>query len=193
MAEEKPCAIPTKQPARCVPDKIRALLLALAVLLPLPVWPAPISFYDVPYSFVNDSNQTVQLSKWRGKPMIITMEYSNCRFMCTTTFYKLKAIQAAADKKKINIDFTVISLDPHNDTPEAWHQYRISNNLDRSNWHLLSGSDENTRKFADLIGIKYWTMDEHILHDFKIVRLNAKGQAEKAIVNYDDEPDMLLQ
>ena len=36
-------------------------------------------------------------------------------------------------------------------------------------------------------------MDEHILHDFKIVRLNAKGEIEKAITDYDDEPDSLLQ
>jgi protein SCO1 len=98
-----------------------------------------------------------------------------------------------ADQKKIQIDFMIISLDPKNDTPEAWQQYRISREVDRSNWHLLTGTEASTKEFAALIGIKYWTMDEHILHDFKIVRLNAQGEIEKAITDYDDEPDSLLQ
>lgn len=183
----------SKRSSRSVPHLLTVIVLAVAAFASAPAWCAPISFYDVPYSFINDRNETVQLSKWRGKPIILTMEYSECRFMCTTTFYKMKAVQAAADKKKMNIDFVVVSLDPKDETPETWHQYRISSDLDRSNWHLLIGSEANTRQLANLIGIRYWYMDEHILHDFKIVRLNAKGEIVRSIVNYDDEPDSLLQ
>lgn len=154
---------------------------------------APINFYALPYSFTNDYARTVHLSDWRGKPLILTMEYSNCRFMCTTTFSTMKAIQAAADRKKLAIDFMIISLDPKNDTPQAWRQYRISRGIDRDNWHLLTGDESTTREFAALIGIKYWYMDEHIFHDFKIVRLNAQGEIEKALTNYSDEPASLLQ
>ena len=175
-----------------LPHAMKAILLALATLS-YPAWSTPFSFYSVPYAFTNDRAQTVHLSEWRGKPLILTMEYSNCRFMCTTTFSKMKAIQDLADQKKIQIDFMIVSLDPKNDTPQAWQQYKISREVDRSNWHLLTGSEAATKEFAALIGIKYWTMDEHILHDFKIVRLNAKGEIEKAITDYDDEPDSLLQ
>lgn len=193
MTQEIRSEVPAKKSARSLPHAMKAVLLALATLAPCPAWCAPFSFYTAPYSFTNDRAQTVHLSEWRGKPLILTMEYSNCRFMCTTTFSKMKAIQAAADQKKIQIDFMIISLDPKNDTPQAWQQYRISRDVDRSNWHLLTGSEVTTKEFAALIGIKYWTMDEHILHDFKIVRLNAKGEIEKAITDYDDEPDSLLQ
>jgi protein SCO1/2 len=186
-------AVLPKKSARSLPHALKGVLIALATLAPCPVWSAPFSFYTVPYSFTNDRAQTVHLSEWRGKPLILTMEYSNCRFMCTTTFSKLKAIQEAADRKKLQIDFMIISLDPKNDTPQAWQQYRISRDVDRSNWHLLTGTEVTTKNFAALIGIKYWYMDEHILHDFKIVRLNAKGEIEKTISDYDDEPDSLLQ
>jgi len=194
MTQEISSEVLPKKSARSLPHAMKAILLALvATLAPHPAWCAPFSFYTVPYSFTNDRAQTVHLSEWRGKPLILTMEYSNCRFMCTTTFSKLKAIQAAADQKKLRIDFMIISLDPKNDTPQAWQQYRISRDVDRSNWHLLSGTEVTTKEFAALIGIKYWYMDEHILHDFKIVRLNAKGEIEKAITDYGDEPDSLLQ
>jgi protein SCO1 len=170
-----------------------SVLLALSALLSSQAGAAPLNFYALPYTFTDDQARTVRLSEWRGKPMILTMEYSNCRFMCTTTFSKMKAIQAAADQKKLQIDFMIVSLDPKNDTPQAWQQYRISREVDRSNWHLLTGSDATTKEFAALIGIKYWIMDEHILHDFKIVRLNANGEIEKEITDYGDEPESLLK
>jgi protein SCO1/2 len=180
-------------PARSFPRAVTAILLTAAALLTFPAWCAPLNFYALPYPFTSDQARTVHLSEWRGKPLILTMEYSNCRFMCTTTFSKLKAIQAAADQQKIDIDFMIVSLDPKNDTPEAWKQYRISREVDRSNWHMLTGTEATTREFAALIGIKYWSMDEHIFHDFKIVRLNANGEIEKEITDYGDEPEYLLK
>jgi protein SCO1/2 len=193
MAQESISRGFPKKSARSLLHAIKAILLVLATLAACPAWSAPLNFYALPYAFTNDRNETVHLSQWRGKPLILTMEYSNCRFMCTTTFSKMKAIQDIADQKKIQIDFMVVSLDPKNDTPQAWQQYRISRDVNRSNWHLLTGSETTTKEFANLIGIKYWTMDEHILHDFKIVRLNAKGEVEKALTDYGDEPDSLLK
>lgn len=172
---------------------LKAVLLSLVLLAPFEAECAPFSFYTVSYPFINDRAQTVHLSEWRGKPLILTMEFSNCRFMCTTTFSKLKAIQAAADQKKLQIDFMIVSLDPKNDTPQAWHQYRMDRGVDRSNWHLLTGTEVTRKEFADLMGIKYWYMDDHILHDFKIVRLNAQGEIEKTMTDFGDPPEALLQ
>jgi protein SCO1 len=193
MAQAANDRITSRNPGRACMRAMAGIFIAIAASMPNPAWSAPFSFYALPYSFTDDQSRTVRLSEWRGKPMIITMEYSNCRFMCTTTFSKMKAIQDAADRKKMQIDFLVVSLDPKNDTPQAWRQYKISREVDRSNWHMLTGTDATTKDFAKLIGIKYWSMDEHILHDFKIVRLNAQGEIEKEITDYSDEPDSLLQ
>ena len=182
-----------KKAAWRLPNMMKAILLAFATLAPLPAWCVPLSLYSVPYAFTNDRSETVHLSEWRGKPLILTMEHSNCRFQCSVTFSKLKAIQTLADQKNLKIDFMIISLDPKNDTPQAWRQYRISREVDRSNWHLLTGSEATTKVIADLLGIKYWFMEEHVFHDFKIVRLNANGEIEKTITDYGDEPDSLLQ
>jgi protein SCO1 len=179
--------------ARGFQHAFTGMLLAIAALLSCPAWSAETSFYELPNIFTNDQGRVLHLSEWSGKPMILTMEYSSCRFMCSTTFAQLKELQAAADQKKIPIDFVIISLDPDNDTPEAWRQYRMTKEIERSNWHLLTGSRATTKEIAALLGIKYWSMDEHILHDFKVVRLNAKGEIEKEISAYGVEPEYLLQ
>jgi protein SCO1/2 len=178
---------------RRVQRAVSGTLLVLAVLLSGPARSAPTSFYELPDIFTNDQGRKLHLSEWRGKPMILSMEYSECRFMCSTTFSQLRELQAAADKKKNPIDFMIISLDPDNDTPEAWRQYRQTKNIERSNWHLLTGSRDTTNKIAALLGIKFWRMDEHILHDFKVVRLNANGEIEKEVTAYGIEPEYLLQ
>jgi cytochrome oxidase Cu insertion factor (SCO1/SenC/PrrC family) len=175
-----------------LPHVLSAILFALAALAPHPVWPAPFSLYNVPNSFVDDKNETVHLSDWRGKPLILTMEHSTCRFSCSISVSKLKAIQALADQKNIKIDFMIISIDPRNDTPETWRQFRESRDEERSNWHLLTGNEATTNQIANMLGIKYWYMEDHVLHDFKILRLNANGEIEKTITDYDDDAAALL-
>jgi len=179
--------------ARGIQLAFTGMLLAIAALLSCPAWSAETSFYELPNTFTNDQGRVLRLSEWNGKPMIITMEYSNCRFMCTTTFSQLKELQAAADKKNIPIDFVIISLDPDHDTPESWRQYRKTKEIERNNWHLLTGSRATTKEIAALLGIKYWSMGEDILHDFKVVRLNAKGKIEKSVTEYGIEPEYLLK
>lgn len=193
MAQQISMKVAPVKPARSLARAITALLLAIAAVLPAPARSAPTSLYTLPYTFTNDQGKVLRLSEWRGKPIILTMEYSSCRFMCTTTFAQLKELQAAADAKKLRIDFVIVSLDPENDTPEAWRQYRISRDVNRSNWHLLTGSEAATKEFAALVGIKYWYYGEHLLHDFKVLRLNAGGEIEKEITAYGVEPEYLLQ
>jgi cytochrome oxidase Cu insertion factor (SCO1/SenC/PrrC family) len=193
MAPEMDNEALAKKTAWQFPYAMRAILLVLASLLPFPAWCAPISFYSVPYPFINDRGETVHLSDWRGKPMILTMEHSTCRFSCSISISKLKTIQALADQKNLKIDFMIISIDPRNDTPETWRQFRVSRDEQRSNWHLLTGTEATTKQFANLIGINYWYMEEHVFHDFKIVRLNANGEIEKMITDYDDDPETLLK
>jgi cytochrome oxidase Cu insertion factor (SCO1/SenC/PrrC family) len=185
-------ALAGKSPWR-LPYAMRAILFLFATLAPYPAWCAPVSFYSVPYPFTDDRGETVHLSDWRGKPMILTMEHSTCRFSCSISISKLKTIQALADQKKIKIDFMIISIDPRNDTPETWRQFRVSRDLERSNWHLLTGTGVTTKLFANLFGMNYWYMEEHVFHDFKIVRLNANGEIEKMITDYDDDAETLLQ
>jgi len=72
--------LPSKS-ARTFSCAITGILLAVSALLPCPAWCTPFSFYALLYSFTDDQAKSVQLPEWCGKPMILTMEYSSCRFM----------------------------------------------------------------------------------------------------------------
>lgn len=146
------------------------------------------SVYRLATPFVDDRGQTVTLQAWTGRPAIVTMEYSNCRFICSITLQRLKEVQAAADQARREFDFIVLSIDPKNDTPEAWTRYRKTRELDRDNWRFLTASVGDTPGLARRLGVHYWLYDEHIMHDFRLLRLNEAGEIIKVMDAYDADP-----
>ena len=142
---------------------------------------------------VSDQGKTVHFQDWRGKPLILAMEYANCRFICSITLQRLRDVQAAADRAGIAYDFLVVSLDPKNDTPAAWRRYRKSRELDRANWTFLTASEKDTPIIARQLGVRYWWYDEHIMHDFRLLRVDAQGEVVGVMETYDSDPDAFVR
>lgn len=172
---------------------MRPLMFFILLCLAPPLWAAGQDLYGLPYAFTDDRGRAVHLSDWRGKPAVLTMEYANCRFICSITLQRMRDIQDEADRRGQELEFLIVSIDPENDTPEAWTQYRKKRGLNRDNWHFLTAGVKETRAFAALLGIKYWYYDEHLMHDFRIIRLDSEGRVDKMIDAYDAKPDELLR
>lgn len=151
------------------------------------------SVYRIKTPFTDDSGRRVLLQEWSGRPAIVTMEYANCRFICSITLQRLKDVQAAADRANKQFDFIVLSLDPKNDTPEAWTRYRKLRDLDRPNWRFLTAAEKDTPGLARQLGVHYWLYDEHIMHDFRLLRLNEAGEIVKVIDAYDADPNEFVR
>lgn len=133
------------------------------------------------FSWTDDKGAKVSLSQWQGRPVLITMTYSTCRKICPMTIHRLKEVQQLYDERHIEAEFVVLSYDPQNDTWQTWADYRKKNHLDRENWHFLTGSVEDTKAISELLGMGYWLYDEHVMHNFNIVRLGKTGVIEKSL------------
>lgn len=167
---------------------LRALFAVLAVLLAASAAAAGANLYDAQQPLVDDRGWRTTLGAWRGKPAIVSMEYANCRFVCSQTLARLKDIQAAADAAGRRFDFIVVSLDPKNDTPEAWVRYRKARGVERGNWAFLTATVADTPALARLFGVKYWLFDGHIMHDFRVLRVDAEGSVVDVMESYDADP-----
>ena len=178
-----------------MPPRPLALLrvLLLAALLAAPTVRAAESLHDLPYRWVDDKGQSVQLQHWHGRPAILTMEFSNCTFVCSITLKRLQDLQAAMDRRGKQLDIIVVSIDPKNDTPASWTAYRRARGLDRPNWIFLTGKEADTARLARLVGIAYWYYDEHLMHDFKLVRIDPDGRIRKMLDTFDGKLETLLE
>lgn len=171
---------------------LRTLLLVWAVAGTVSAAHA-FGVYDWPYALTDDQGRSLRMAEWRGKPAIVTMEYADCRFICSITLQRLKDVQAAADRQGKDYTFLVISLDPKNDTPEAWTEYRRTRELTRDNWHFVTGTATDTPVIARRLAVHYWVYDGHIMHDFRLLRLDADGRIVKTMDAFDASVDEFVR
>jgi protein SCO1/2 len=132
--------------------------------------------------WLSDTGNKLSLEDLKGQVIVMTMGYSGCRKTCSTSVLVLKELQSLLDRLGKTAQFVVVTYDPANDTPEAWQEYRKSRGLTRPNWHFLSGSAPDTRRMANLLDLNFWSMDDHILHDFRIVVFDRGGHYAKEVV-----------
>lgn len=168
-------------------------LVALAVWGGAPAHAESFSVYEIKTPFIDDRGRSVSLRDWSGRPAIVTMEYANCRFICSITLQRLKDVQVAADRAGRRYDFIVLSLDPKNDTPAEWTRYRQTRELGRDNWRFLTAPVADTPALARQLGVRYWLYDEHIMHDFRLLRLDAAGRIVKLMTAYDADADEFVR
>lgn len=136
------------------------------------------------FSWRNEENQIVKLSDFIGKNknIALSMIYTECKKTCPmATLKTLKDVESEFKKRNLNLEIVLITFDPEVDTPEVLLKFKKKLSLE-NNWHLLTGSKDDTRSLAKMIGLgEYWKMDDHILHGYKIVLLNEQGETNKVL------------
>jgi protein SCO1/2 len=152
------------------------------------------SVWQIPIALMDDLGEQVHLKKWAGQPAIITMEYTESSLVCSTTLAYLKELQAILDERGQSMNVLVLSLDPKNDTPEAWQRYRQTFNLRQSNWHFLTAGLDQTPDLAKQFGVNYRVFDGIIIHRLRILRVDETGKVVNVLrTTYDDLRSFLDQ
>ncbi len=136
--------------------------------------------------FVDEFGTRAKLPHWAGPQTIVAMEYSACKFVCTINWRRLIDIQDEADRRQLPLRFLIISLDPANDSPAAWRDYRKLRGIQRSNWHFVTGNRLATNHVARVLGVKWWYFNDAIVHDFRVLRVNDRGDIQAVMERFDE-------
>ena len=176
----------------------RRMLLGGLASLGWPVLATPASqsasgarVWELPGAWEDDQGRRVAMADWRGQPALLTLAYGACHRVCSTSLRLLQQAQQDADARKVALSVIVVSLDPRVDTPAAWREFRSDHDLHRPNWHFLGGTAAQTQRVADLLEMKYWVYDDHVLHDLRIAAVDAAGHIV-ARIDWVDDPTRRL-
>ncbi len=142
---------------------------------------ADASLLTQPYTWTDDSNRAVTLGEFHGRCVVFTMMYTTCRRTCSRTLAVLRTLQERFDAAGDEVAFVLVSLDTDRDSPDRLAAYRKQRKLDRENWYFLSGEEASVEALAHAIGVRHWRMDNHILHDFRILLLDTAGDLVDSI------------
>jgi protein SCO1/2 len=120
------------------------------------VAPAADSIYQLSLPLVDQTGRSFDLSAYRGRPLLVSMFYTSCQYVCPMLIEALQATQnAVATDEKARPPVLIVSFDPERDTVEVLRQAATSRGLDAAHWSLARTDAPSVRKLAAVLGIQY--------------------------------------
>jgi protein SCO1/2 len=136
------------------------------------------SIYQLTVPLTDQSGKTFQLAERRGGPMIISMFYTSCQYVCPMLMESIQATEqklSAAERARLKV--TLVSFDPEHDTVEVLRKTADSRTFDSSRWALARTDASSVRKLAAMLGIQYRAIGNgDFNHSTALILLDAEGQ-----------------
>jgi protein SCO1/2 len=146
------------------------------------------SLFARPWVWNDEQGAAVGFFKWRGTPLVVSAIYTSCTSTCPLTIEKLRKVDAAFRRKNRAVEFLLITLDPHTDTPDRLRRFKESSKLPER-WHLLRGSDKETQELSRLLHVRAVFDDAHIIHDVRIAVFDEQGQLKRSFRGWTFQDD----
>jgi len=151
----------------------------------------PRSLYRLDATFQTDSSHAFRLAELRGSFQVLALIFTRCPSVCPTLVREMQALERAMPAEVSDAThFTLVSIDPAHDTPEALHAYRSKLGLSQEHWTLLRGEPDSVRDLSALLGFSYSSGDGMPSAHSKLVTvLNRDGEVihQQASVGADSD------
>jgi protein SCO1/2 len=153
------------------------LLSAAASELPQPLLPKD-SLYQLDVALSDQDGKTFTLATRRGRPQLIAMFYTTCKFVCPLIVDSAKAIEhVLSSEQRTRLGILLISMDPARDDSAALKQVFDKRKLDARTWTLARIDEHHVRTLAALLGVRYRALaDGEFNHTSSLVLLDENGR-----------------
>ena len=158
-----------------------ATFAAFAVAAPQAIRPRALpadSVYQLPVTLTDQQGHAAPWVRRRGRPQIVAMFYTSCKFTCPLIVDSGKGVQkqlTAQEKSRVSV--LLISLDPARDAPPALAAVVRQRQLDQTLWTLARPAPADVRAIAGLLGVRYRRLaNGDFNHTSALVLLDAEGR-----------------
>lgn len=149
------------------------------------------SLYQLNLPLTDHDGKTADWGTRRGKPQLVAMFYTSCKFICPLIVDSGRAIERQLDaKQQQRLGILLISMDPKRDDPKALKNIVDKRKLDTARWTLASPRQDDVRTVAGLLGIRYRLLaDGEFNHSSALVLLDANGRILARTEKMGSQPD----
>ena len=136
------------------------------------------SLYQTESRWTTDTGKQIKLVDLRGRPQVVVMFFASCQSACPVLVHDLQRIEASlTPDQRARVGFTLVTIDPRRDTPEALAKYRATRSLATNSWTLLRGEPTDIEELAAILGVKYKEQaGGQFAHSNLITVLNSEGE-----------------
>jgi protein SCO1/2 len=136
------------------------------------------SVYQLDAKLTDQRGQAIKLDVARGQPVLVSMFYTSCQFVCPMLIDAARDTQAAlteAERKRVKV--LLISFDPARDTQAKLEAMAKERGLDASQWTLARTDPATVRKIAALLKFQYRALpDGEFNHSAELILLDGEGR-----------------
>lgn len=173
--------------------RILIVLLALAMMSVIHAEPPlpPESVYQLRDTFTDQNDQSFELVARRGKPQLVAMFYTSCRYVCPLIIDSAKAVEHTLDAdERQQLRVLLISMDPERDDVAALKATAQARKLDPARWTLARIERDGVRRVAALLGVRYRALaDGEFNHTSALVLLDGEGRVLARTEKLGTRPD----
>ena len=153
--------------------------------------------------FVKEDGNAYPLEKFfeSGRPVILTMNYSNCPMLCNLQLTNLvAALRDMEIQPGKDFDIVSVSIDPREgprrarETKEKYVQiYGKEGTAD--SWHFLTGKQEEIERLATVVGFRYQYIPKtkEYIHPPVFIMCSPDGRIMRYVHGVDFQPEELQQ
>lgn len=148
------------------------------------------------YTLYDRKGKPVMLTDYQGKPLIISLIYTNCYSICPTTTQNLaravKRARSAVGADAFNV--VTIGFDVRNDTPKRMRSFARQRGVGgEKNWFFLSTSKAAIKQLTANLGFLYTPLlSKGFDHLNQTTVVDADGKIFRQIYGMDFDPGFLV-
>lgn len=144
---------------------------------------------------VDHHGQTVKLSDYRGKPLVISLIYTSCYYICPTTTQHLATVvrkaNAALDEGRFQV--LTIGFDTVNDTPDAMRAFAKSQSIELDDWAFLSADQATIDQLAKELGFVYVPSPHGFDHMIQASVIDSNGRVFRQVYGMEFDTPHLVE
>ncbi len=136
------------------------------------------SVYQLPAALTDQTGHTFRLDERRGQPMLVSMFYTSCQFVCPMLIDALRDTdKQLKDSEREHLGVLMVSFDPAHDSVAVLKHTFDERGLDAARWSLARTDPTTTRKLASVLGIQYRALaNGDFNHTTVLLLLDAQGR-----------------
>jgi protein SCO1 len=149
------------------------------------------SIYRLDAAFSDQQGHSFQLADRRGRPQLVAMFYTSCKFVCPLIIDSVKGVENAltpAERDRLSV--LLVSIDPDRDDTAALASVFAKRRLDAARWALARTEQAGVRKLAALLGVRYRALaDGEFNHTSTLYLLDTEGRKLASSSKLGPTPD----
>lgn len=133
--------------------------------------------------FTGTEGQSLALSEFNGKPLLLTLIYTGCADVCPAVIESLAPAVDTAEEAfgKDSFNVVTVGFDTRNDTPARMRSFARQHNAGGHNWHFVSADQATLDKLTEAVGFSYFSAAGGFEHVAQVSVIDKRGTVYRQV------------